>query len=213
MESQLLNGSEYFRARIGISEKKNALTMGFEGEIHYSPYRNEAIEAPSPRMSREGRINRSGVSFFYAATDKYTAVSEVRPHPGDEVSIGKFRLIRNATVCNFSDSQILHFFENDKLLDEFVHLNTINLFMNKTVTPSGREHYTITQLIADCIRQMGYDGVMFNSTVGKGTNITLFYPEYVQYVENDSEVWIVDSVKYQYTSLPLISDNEDYFEI
>jgi hypothetical protein len=144
MDNKLQNGTEYYRARIGISEKKNAFSMGFEGKVHYSPYRYKEISAPSPRIAGEGRINRSGVSFFYAATDKYTAVSEVRPHPGDQVSIGKFRLNRDVMVCDFSDSQIMHFFENDKLLDEFVHLNTLNAFMNKTVTPSGREHYTIT---------------------------------------------------------------------
>lgn len=210
MESKLQKGAEYYRARIGISEKKNALSFGFEGEVHYSPYREKAIGAPLPRIAGEGRINRSGVSFFYAATDKYTAVSEVRPHPGDQVSIGKFRLIKDVVICDFSDSQIMHFFESDRLLYELVCLNTLNVFMNKTVTPSGREHYTITQLIADCLRQMGYDGVMFNSTVGLGKNLTLFYPEFVQYADDDSEVWRVNSIKYEYESLPLISDDEDY---
>jgi len=211
VEKCLPSGAEFFRARIGISETKNAYNMGFEGEVHYSPYKNSSIGAPPPRIAGEGRINRSGVSFFYAATDKYTAVAEVRPHPGDHVSIGKFRLTKDVIICDFSNSQIMQFFENDKLLDEFVHLNTLNVFMNKTVTPSGREHYTITQLIADCLRQMGYDGVLFNSTVGLGNNLTLFYPGHMQYMDSDSEVVQVNSIKYDYESLPIISDDDDYY--
>lgn len=211
MEKCLPLGMEFYRARIGISEKKNTLTMGFEGEVHYKPYKNSAISAPPPRIAGEGRINRSGVSFFYAATDKYTAVAEVRPHPGEQVSIGKFRLTKDVIVCDFSNSQIMHFFENDKLLDEFVHLNTLNIFFNKTVTPSGREHYTITQLIADCLRQMGYEGIMFNSTVGSGNNLTVFYPEHMEYIDSENEVLQVNSIRYEYESLPIISDDEDYY--
>lgn len=208
----LPSGVEYYRARIGVAQSKNAHSRGFEGEVHYEPYKNSSIGSPPPRIAGEGRINRSGVSFFYAATDKYTAFAEVRPHPGDQVSIGLFRLIKDVVVCDFSDSQIMHFFEKDELLDKLISLNTLNVYMNKKITPSNREHYTITQLIADCLRQLGYDGVMFNSTVGLGQNLTLFYPEYMQYIDCDSEVLLAKSIKYEYEPLPTISDNENYFD-
>jgi len=210
MEKRLPPGIEYYRARVGVSEKKNVLDMGFESKVHYTPYKNSAIGAPLPRIAGEGRINRSGVSFFYAATDKYTAIAEVRPHPGDQVSLGKFKLKNDIVVCDFTDLQIMHFFETDELLDELIPLNTLNVFMNKTVTPSSQEHYTMTQLIADCLRQIGYDGIMFNSTVGSGDNLTLFYPENMQYIDSESTVVQVNSVKYEYETLPLISDDEDY---
>jgi len=210
MECSLRSGVEFYRARIGFKEKKNAISKGFDAEEHYTPYKNNDIGSPPPRISGEGRINRSGVSFFYGATDVYTAISEVRPHPGDKVSIGKFILNKDIVVCDFSDSQIMHFFENDQLLDEMVHLNTLNVYMNKTVAPSGKEHYTTTQLIADCLRQMGYDGILFNSTVGAGVNLTIFRPEHMQYLEKESHIVEVESVQYEYGILPLINDGEIY---
>ena len=82
--------------------------------------------------------------------------------------------------------------------------------MNKVIPPSERQQYSFTQLIADCIRQMGFDGIMFNSTVGNGENIVLFDPSIVSYTNEDSEVVEVEQVKYTLETLKLISDDEIY---
>lgn len=200
----------FYRARVGISDKKRSLGGGFETEYHFTPYTESAIGSPPPLMASAGRINRPGVAFFYCATDKYTAVSEVRPHPGDQVSIGKFTLSNKAKIFNLSESQLLHFYSSDKSLDTYIPLNTLSNFMNKVIPPSQRQQYSFTQLIADCIRQMGFDGIMFNSTVGNGENIVLFDPSIVSYTNEDSEVVEVEQVKYTLETLKLISDDEIY---
>lgn len=206
----LEKGATFYRARVGISDKKRSLGGGFETEYHFTPYTESAMGSPPPLMASAGRINRPGVAFFYCATDKYTAVSEVRPHPGDQVSIGKFALSNKAKIFNLSESQLLHFYSSDESLNTYIPLNTLSNFMNKVIPPSERQQYSFTQLIADCIRQMGFDGIMFNSTVGNGENIVLFDPSIVSYTNEDSEVVEVEQVKYTLETLKLISDDEIY---
>ncbi|UFH31554.1 recombinase family protein [Chryseobacterium sp. C-71] len=83
--------SEFFRARVGYAHKKiDFQSLNVEVETVYEPYSGSDIGAPPPHLAGDGRINRVGVSYLYCATDKYTATAEIRPHPGDIVSIGKF---------------------------------------------------------------------------------------------------------------------------
>ncbi|PZR22098.1 MAG: hypothetical protein DI539_06475, partial [Flavobacterium psychrophilum] len=83
--------SEFFRARIGYQhEERVHYNSKVETKTIYIPYSGDKIGAPPPNIVGTGRINRPGVSYLYCATDEYTAISEIRPHPGDVVSIGKF---------------------------------------------------------------------------------------------------------------------------
>jgi RES domain-containing protein len=199
-----------YRARIGFKEKKRRISLGFEVELHYLPYMGSEIEAPPPYLAMNGRVNRSGVSFLYCATDKYTAISEVRPHPGDRVSIAKLRLNRDVAIFDLSDSKLINYSESDKFLDKYRSFNTLGVLMNKTIPPSERTHYSITQLIADCIRQIGFDGIIFNSTVGNGKNVVLFNQKDVEQVLNDADIVLIDAVKYVYTQGIIIKNDEDY---
>jgi hypothetical protein len=121
-------------------------------------------------------------------------------------------LTKNAKLFDLSESQFLNYFETDKKLNDYLHLNTIIQFIHQTITPTERDHFTITQLIADCIRQFEYDGIMFNSTVGDGVNIVLFDSSIAQYKEDDKCVIEVTAVKYDYINKELISSDGTYYE-
>lgn len=209
-EKNLEPASSFYRARIGFSDKQRNFGGGFEAEYHYKPYSIEEIGAPPPRIAGAGRINRPGVSFFYCATNIYTAVSEIRPHPGDRVSIGKFKLKKTAKIFNLSEDQLLHYSSSDKSLDSYIPLNTLSVFMNKVIPPSERQQYSFTQLLADCIRQLGFDGIIFNSTVGDGENIVLFDPSIVTYTEDEAAVVEVEELQYKFKPTPIISDEGIY---
>lgn len=211
-DKTLTKGYEFYRARIGIKEQKSVFLSSFQGQRHFSPFQDSEIGAPPPTKSNGGRLNRAGVSFLYAATNIYTAIAEVRPHPGDHISIGKFILTKNAKLFDLSESQFLNYFETDEKLDDYLHLNTIIQFIHQTVTPTDRDHFTITQLIADCIRQFEYDGIMFNSTVGDGVNIVLFDSSIAQYNGDDKCVIEVTAVTYEHITKELISSEETYYE-
>ncbi len=209
-EKKLDAGSTFYRARIGVNDRKREFGSGFEAEYNYAPYSQASIGAPPPYLAGAGRINRPGVSFFYCATDTYTAVTEVRPHPGDLVSIGKFSLKKNVTIFNLSENLLLNFYNSDEILETYISLNTLSNYMNKVIPPSERQQYSFTQLIADCIRQKGFDGIAFNSTVGNGDNIVLFDPSIVNYSEDEAGVFEVEKIKYVLKPAKSISEDGVY---
>jgi RES domain-containing protein len=192
-------GKVFYRARIGYKDKKRDYLAGFDGEEIFVPYSNSEIGAPPPHSSGFGRINRAGVSFLYCATDKYTAISEVRPHPGDIVSVGKFVLNKDLLIYDLTEILFLNFYKSDKELDEFKPLNTFTELMQKVIPPSERQSYSITQLIADCIRQLNFDGILFPSSVGDGQNLVVFNPVNMSYTFDNAEVVEVNRVEYNYS--------------
>lgn len=206
----IVNGELLYRSRVGFKEKKRRVSLGFETEFHYMPYKGSEIGAPPPYLAGNGRVNRSGVSFLYCATDKYTAISEIRPHPGDLVSIATLRLNRDVSVFDLSDSKLIHFSENDESLDKYKPLNTLGVLINKTIPPSERTYYSITQLIADCIRKIGFDGIVFNSTVGNGKNVVLFNHNDIDQLQADADIVLISSVKYEYNQEKIVNYDEDY---
>lgn len=191
--------SAFYRARIGYEDKKRSLFEGgFEGAVIYVPYSNSQIGAPPPYLAGFGRINRAGVSFLYCASDKYTAISEIRPHPGDIVSIGKFIVENDLLIFDLTEAQFLNYFLTDKKLDAFKKLNTLTELMQKVIPPSERQAYNITQLIADCVRKLDFDGIIFPSSVGDGHNLVVFNPKNMNYTFDDAEVVQIKDVKYEY---------------
>lgn len=191
--------SAFYRARIGYEAKKrSSFVGGFEGAMIYVPYSNSQIGAPPPYLAGFGRINRAGVSFLYCASDKYTAISEIRPHPGDIVSIGKFITKKDLLIYDLTEVQFLNYYQSDKKLDTFKKLNTLTELMQKVIPPSERQAYNITQLIADCVRKLDFDGILFPSSVGDGHNLVVFNPKNMNYIFDDAEVVQIKDVSYEY---------------
>lgn len=198
-KSKIEKDSEFYRARIGYSDsKRSILGGGFEGEIIFQPYANSEIGAPPPHLAGFGRINRSGVSYLYCASDKYTAISEIRPHPGDIVSIGKFISNKDLFIFDLTEAQFLQFYQSDERLSMFRKINTFTELMQKVVPPSERQAYNITQLIADCVRKLKFDGILFPSSVGDGENLVVFSPEFLSYINEGAETVEIKEVKYDY---------------
>jgi hypothetical protein len=117
-------------------------------------------------------------------------------------------------VFDLSDSKLLSFYLTDKDLDNFKPLNTLGALLNRTIPPSERGQYSITQLIADCIRQLGFRGILFNSTVGAGRNIVLFDENDAEHVEEGRRVIEVEKVSYSYSEETLVdADEPENYEI
>lgn len=199
---KIAKNSKYFRARVGYSKKNfDHLNGGMEGKYIYIPYSKEQISSPPPFIAQGGRLNRAGVSFLYCATDSNTAISEVRPHPGDKVSVGCFINQEELLIFNLTKDYLLNFYRTDEQLDKFLYLNSINKLFQKTIPPSKKENYSITQIISDCVRKLGFDGILFDSSVSDGKNLVVFQPQKMNYVEDDKQIVHVDKVKYDYNKL------------
>ncbi|RLO25823.1 hypothetical protein CLM69_24310 [Serratia marcescens] len=207
----LKNEDELYRARVGYTKRKVAYD-GFskEGVKYYSPFNGADISAVPPLIANEGRANRAGVSFLYCATDAYTAISEVRPHPSDIVSLAKFNAKSNLKLFDLSYPHLINYYHCETSLKELRTYATIANIFNIATPPSQKGRYLVTQLIANAIRQLGYDGIIFSSTVGNGKNIVVFTPEKASVVEGSEHVVNIKNVSYDYVAENVIGKDDEY---
>jgi len=209
--ARVARGEVLFRARIGFEVSGTPMVGGgLDPNSHYKPYEAAALGAPPPPMSRPGRMNRDGFSFLYLASDKRTAVAEVRPHPGHFVSVGQFRVRNTLRIADFGQASIDGFCRNDESLDRFGLICALDQLFATPILPEERTKYLLTQTLADVIRKIGYDGIRFTSSVGSGTNLTIFRAGACEYVKGSACVVRVKSLQYKCTTLRTMGNPNDY---
>ena len=152
-------------------------------------------------IASEGRLNRARVSILYLASDRETAVAEVRPHPGHIVSTAEFESTRALKIADLTAKDIRNFL-SDTRLEELRLIFSFNSLMNLPVTPDRREYYLITQILSDCVRQAGFDGVRFQSSLGPGSNFAFFNATDFALVPKSEGVLAVKALAYDLTEMP-----------
>jgi len=184
------------RARIGFAERNYQVFERPGDAWFYLPFEGRALGAAPPVAAASGRMNRAGVSFLYAASNQETALSEVRPHPGHVVSVGEFRSSRDLVVADFNQVSIRNFSSSDERLVDYWFLLSIDRLFSVPLPPEERQSYVLSQLFADVIRQLGFDGVSFHSSIGIGLNYAFFDASGFDYVVDSAQVLQVASLKY-----------------
>lgn len=139
--------------------------------------------APPPAIASHGRANPAGIPYLYLATDMSTAVSEVRPHTGDKVSIATFKIEDNLKIIDLRHPRrtVSPFAvdEDDiaRLRGDLEFLVGLGNELTHPVLPSTAAYnYTPSQYLCEFIKKCGFDGVMYRSSVGSGFNVALFHP-------------------------------------
>lgn len=194
-------GELYWRARLGIVGRYGR-SEGFQTEILAKPHQGDALGAPPPEIARAGRLNREGVAFLYLASDIETACAEIRPHPSHQISVGKYRSLRALRLANL-EADIAAFATSDTQLDLYAFVYAADQAMSLPVRPEATGRYSLTQLIADVLRQRGFDGVAFKSSLNDGgRNVCVFRPEDFEYVEGSAVVQRVKSLRYELIASP-----------
>jgi hypothetical protein len=167
LEVKLPPGS-YYRARIQVNGQ----------------YGLDAMGMPPADTCGNGRANPSGIPYFYIASSEETALAEVRPHPGDFVSIGRFILDREKAVVDLRDPRrsISPFGKDEDTLralrQDLVFLQKLSDDLAKPFQPRmAHLEYLPTQYLCEFIRKAGYAGVVYRSAVGEGTNYVIFDEE------------------------------------
>lgn len=202
---------DWYRARLGVSETYRRFPVsGWESKIIRIPWQDRDIGAPPPPKAGFGRLNRAGVSVMYLASEPYTAVAEIRPHPGHHVSIGGFRSLQSIRLADFNPD-ISIFSTSDSRLSLYETIQAFDRLMSMPVTPDERTPYLLTQLLAEVLLRKGFDGVRYRSSVSSGSNICVFYPEKFGFVPDHSKVCRVKAVAYEVDNVPsaLVPDVHD----
>jgi hypothetical protein len=209
LERILPNMTTCYRARVGVADTLMPM-FGSGEQRHFRPYVGAQLGAPPPPMATAGRLNRVGVALLYVATDIETALSEVRPHPGDLMSIGQFSSARALRIADFNEISIADYAISDESIDQYLVLKSIDDLFSQPVTPSERHKYGFTQFLSDVIRHLGFDGIGYKSSVGDGTNLALFDPSAFTFVAGSAKSIRITALRYTHKDLPEPQPGKDY---
>lgn len=186
-----------WRAQVG-----HALDPREQDGVEY----DEPVPFPADRMkplrhtAQEGRVNPRGIPCLYAASNKETAVAEVRPWLGALVSVAQLAPKKPLRLVNCSEGHEsrfdLYFEEPAPEIREQAVWRAIGRAFSEPVSPDpGVAEYAPTQVLAEHFKRRGYDGVIYKSNLGSGHNIAAFDLDALEVV--DVRLYPVKAVRYE----------------
>ena len=146
---------------------------------------------PSPCHTNEGRANSSGIPVLYLASNEETAISEVRPWLGSELSVAQFRVTRNLRAIDLTwgygksswkDLTLKQLWcEEDvdaKTKEEAVWIDIDNAFSRPVTLSDTRDNYISTRILTELFKEAGFDAIVYRSQFGQrerdGHNVAIF---------------------------------------
>lgn len=202
----LKKGGQLVRARIG----SEWVTFD-DGDEQPCPISPLDMGPPPKDIAKEGRLNSKGISYLYLSTNEETAISEVRPWIGSEITIGYFKIIEDLKIIDTSTDdpktpKIRIYHRSNELppisysaveKEEYIW-GYINSAFSRPMSPSeSKLKYLPTQYLSEKFKTIGYDGIAYKSSLSeKGHNICLFYPDKAKcYYCN---MFAINKIKYEY---------------
>lgn len=198
-------GTIYFRARI-IDENmfKDHMLFQYYDEAttevdfksyysHSNLFRGLTKEAsfipPDENKIQAGRANPKFIRYLYVAEEPITALKEVRPLIFNNINLAEIQVKESLKIANLSvnidtDSIEQNF---DKYLLSYIQ-GAFSIPTNKT------DDYLPTQIISEYIKNIGYDGVRFNSSLHRlGVNLTIYNCEKCEAIS--SREFVIEDIK------------------
>ena len=71
------------------------------------PFPPENMGAPPAKNSSPGRANPVGIPYLYVGSAPDTAVTEVRPHPGEVLTLAEFTIVANVRLIDLRNPRAL----------------------------------------------------------------------------------------------------------
>ena len=185
LETTIKQGDRLFRARRCEDKKLDPAEMG-------APPSNKAIA---------GRGNPEGISYLYLASDSITAISEIKPYVHQTVSIGKFSCKKELKIIDLRVDKLFSPFRyGDKLgyaLKARSMFFVLGQELSRPIEPQSQKSsldYLPTQYLCELIKNNGFDGISYKSTLGTGFNILLFSESGVGC--DETELFLIDGINY-----------------
>jgi hypothetical protein len=185
-----------------VEIRRDSILYRAQRGVHYKPVvdddNNQVGEDPvgfgAARMkplanhAQEGRINPAGIPVLYLASSEQTAISEVRPWVGSQISVAQFKIIRHLRAVNLSlghgRTPLAHVTWAHVLGDEpltakkkekAVWIDIDNAFSRPVTLSDDAADYVPTQILAELFRNADYDAIIYRSQFGeKDYNVALF---------------------------------------
>jgi RES domain-containing protein len=181
---------KFFRARINTSDK---------------PFKISEMGKPKENLVSNGRANPIGIPYLYVASSIETAISEVRGHKGEVVTIAEFDLIRKLELADLRDPKntISPFELNDDKELELIYKNMpfLTLLGNELSKPiiprEANLEYLSSQYLCELLKHIGFHGIIYKSSVSPGNNYVIF---------NDNRLQAIKTYQYQIIDVQTFSE-------
>ena len=126
---------------------------------------------PNPDLIRDGRSNPKFIRYLYIAESPTTAVFEVRPLLHNAVNVAGIEVKEQLIIANIAVGIDIDA-TKDNSVDEWLMYFIQTAFSSSTNNP---DDYIASQIIAEYIRHLGYDGIRYSSSLHRGGyNLTVF---------------------------------------
>lgn len=146
------------------------------------PFGIDEMGSPPARKATHGRANPAGIPYLYLGSLPTTAVAEIRPHTGEVACVADFTVLSplNAVDLRNPRGLVSPFLLADaraigQLRADIAFLERLGEELTRPVLPSGAAiDYIPSQYLCEFIKKVGYDGVVYRSSVSEGINLALF---------------------------------------
>jgi hypothetical protein len=173
-----------------------------------TPFPAEEMGAPPEDKAVNGRVNPVGIQVLYAAMERKTAVSEIRPGVGMHVSLAALKTKKDLRLIDLASLPVIPnpfgYAEDDlaELIRENGFLRCLNRSLSRPVQGGERDiEYIPTQYVAEVIRNEAFDGIIFGSSLAEsGKNVVLFNPDVIA-IAPAVEIVSVNSVTVDFEAL------------
>jgi len=183
-----------YRARTG--DLKNVLEKASKERI------NEEFNAPPEKYAGDGRGNAKGISYLYLTTDINTAINEVRPSIGEDVTVAEI-IIKKENLSKIFSFKLFEQWDThmrSNLIKNSVSRNLMYIINKKMSEKVGNSiEYVPLQFIVEYIKQLGFSGFSFDSSLDDGHNYILFSSEFIEVKK--IHLYIVKDVEHKYEVL------------
>jgi len=146
------------------------------------PYPIDKMGTPPARLATHGRANPAGIPYLYLGSLPDTAAAEIRPHTGEVACVAEFTIAAplNAVDLRNPRGLVSPFLLADasaigQLRADIAFLERLGDELTRPVLPRGAAiDYIPSQYLCEFIKKVGYDGVVYRSSVSEGINLALF---------------------------------------
>lgn len=195
----VLEGDYFYRGRIYNLDEVITNEGGYDKWLNskgtrFQGYGEKDCGAPLVKIAKEGRLNGNGISFLYTCQDPNTVIYELRPTRDEIVSVAKFITRKHLQFADLTQEKADRIY-GQKLSD------LIWLIAKEFATPHYAGHnYAFTQYLAGHFMNMGFKGVIFDSSMNpQGKNFVFFNPSDCEAIS--SHLYMVNDIKISFVPI------------
>lgn len=131
----------------------------------------------NPNANKEGRCNPQYIPYLYVAESRSCCISEIAPRIGDFVSVAEIRTNKPLKILSLATSSAVS--NGEPSIIPGIPDSTVILFLAGLFSKRHERDgdYLMTQYLSEKIKNLGYDGISFFSSVYTGVenaNYTIF---------------------------------------